>query len=74
MSSKESLATTTDKIFKEEMNEMVKKTNVVKKAITTPFSKNNINTVNKTEKLQASKRKKINPSAINQTKVNNWIN
>ena len=56
------------------MNEMVKKTNVVKKAITTPFSKNNINTVNKTEKLQASKRKKINPSAINQTKVNNWIN
>ena len=50
------------------------KLNVVKEAITTPAEKKNIETVNKAEKPQAPKRKKIDPSAINMTKVNHWIN
>ena len=53
---------------------MVTKHNVVKEAIIPTIEKNNIDTVNKTQKPQASKTKKINPAAINQTKVNNWIN
>ena len=50
------------------------KHNEVKGAITPTIAKNNIDTVNKTEKSQASKRKQINPSAINLTRVNYWIN
>ena len=46
------------------------KNNAVKEAINPPISKNNIDTVNKTEKSQASK-KWIHPAAINLTKVNN---
>ena len=74
MSSKKSLVTTIDKIVKEGINDMGTKLNVVKEAITPPISKNNIDTVNIIEKPQASKIKKINPSEINQTKVNHWIN
>ena len=47
---------------------------MVKEDITPPIAKNNIDTVKKTDKSLASKRKKINPSAINMTKVNHWIN
>ena len=58
MSSKKSLVTTIDKIVKEGINDMGTKLNVVKEAITPPISKNNIDTVNKKEKPQASKREK----------------
>ena len=50
------------------------KPNVMKEAITPSIAKKNIDTVKKTDEPQASKRRKINSSAINQTKVNNWIN
>ena len=50
------------------------KPNVVKEAINPPIEKINIDTFNKTDKPQAFKRKKINPSSIYQTKVNYWIN
>ena len=52
----------------------MKKTVVVREAITLPVVKNKIYTVNKTEKPQASKRKNIKLSVINQTKVDQWIN
>ena len=71
MSSKKLLVTTKDKIVKEGINYMGTKNNAVKEFITHPIAKKNIDTVNKKEKPQASKRKKINPSAINHTKVNN---
>ena len=74
MSYKKSLVTTTDKNSKEGINDTGTKHNVVKDPITPPIAKNNIDTVKKTDKSRASKRKKINPSAINLTKVNNWIN
>ena len=51
-----------------------KKNHVVKEAITPPIVKKKIDTINKTGKPQASKRKKINPSEINKSKVNHWIN
>ena len=73
MSSKNSLVNTTEKIYKEGNTEMGTKPNVVKEAITPPIVKNNIDTVNKTEKSQALK-KQINPAAINLTNVNHWIN
>ena len=47
---------------------------MVKEDITPPIAKKNIDTVNKTEKPQVFKSKKINPSAINQTKLNRWMN
>ena len=53
---------------------METKPNLAEEAITHPISKNNIDTVNKTDKPQASKRKNINPLAKNKTKSNNWIN
>ena len=55
MSSKKPLVTTTDKIFKEGINDMVTKPNVVKESITPPIAKNNIEKFNKTNKPQASK-------------------
>ena len=66
MSSKKSLVTTTDKIVKEGINDMEKKPNVVKEDITHPIAKNNIDTVSKTEKPQASKIK-IYKSIINKS-------
>ena len=48
--------------------------NRVNKAITPFIAKKDTDTVNKTEKSQASKRKKIYPAAINLKKVNHWIN
>ena len=74
MSSKKSLVTTTDKIFREGINDMGTEPNVVKEFITPPIAEKNIDTVNKTEKPQASKGKKINPSAVNLTKVNHSLN
>ena len=47
------MATTTDKNVKEGINYMVKKHNVVGKDITPIIAKDNIDRVNKTEKLQA---------------------
>ena len=44
------LVTTTDTVVKEVNIDMGTKPNVVKEAITTPISKNKIDTVNKTEK------------------------
>ena len=58
MSSKYLLVTTREKIVKEGMNETGTKTNVVKESITPPIYKKNIDTVNKTDKPQASKRKR----------------
>ena len=48
------------------------KPNVVKESITPPIQKK-IDTVNKTEKTQASNKKSIHPAAINLTNVNDWI-
>ena len=53
---------------------MITKPYVVKEVITTHTAKNKIVTVNKTDKSQASNKKKIHPSEINLTKANNWIN
>ena len=50
------------------------KPNMMKEAITPPIAKNKIDTVNKTDKPQPYKSKRINPSAMNQTKVDHWIN
>ena len=64
----------TEKIVKEGINDMETRPNVVDEAITHPISNNKIDTINKTDKTQCSKSKKINPSAMNQTKVYHWIN
>ena len=58
MSSKNSLVTTTDKHFKEGINDMETKPKVVKEVITPPIEKNDIDTFNKTEKPQEYKIKK----------------
>ena len=50
------LVTTTDMVVKEGNTGMGKKPNVVKETITPPIAKKNIDKVNKTEKLQASKK------------------
>ena len=49
MSSKKSLFTTKDRIFKGN-NDMRKKPNVVKESITPPIAKRKFDTVNKTER------------------------
>ena len=75
MSSKNPLVTTTDKNSKERINDMETKSNVVEEDITHPIATNKIDTSNEIDKPQASKIKKyINPSAMNQTKVDHWIN
>ena len=75
MSSKNSLVITTGEIFKKGINDMETKPNVAREAITPSIVKNNIDTVKKIEKPQPSKiNKKINPSAINQKKLNHLIN
>ena len=58
MSSKNTLVTTTDKILKEVINEMETNLNMVKESITPTIAKNNIDTVNKTDKPQAYKNEK----------------
>ena len=58
MNSKNPLVTATDKMVKEGINDTETKPNVVKKAITPPIAKNKIDTVNETDKPQASKSKK----------------
>ena len=50
------LVTTNGTAFKVGNNDMGKKPNVMKEAITTPISKKKISTVNKTEKSQASNK------------------
>ena len=57
MSSKNILVTTTDKIFNEGINNMRTKPNVAKQSITHTIATNKIETVNKTDKPQASKSK-----------------
>ena len=58
MSTKKTLVNTKGKKFKEGINGMVKKPNVVREAITYPIAKRNNDTVNKTEKSQAYKIEK----------------
>ena len=58
MSSTKPLVSTTDKMFKEGVNNMETKRNVVKIAITHHKGKDNIETVNKRDKPQESKTKK----------------
>ena len=72
MYNRKALVTTTDKIVKEGINNMGTKPNVLKKSITLPTAKNNIDTVNMTEKSQASNKKLIHPAEINLTTVNHW--
>ena len=74
MSSKKALVTTTEKMVKEGIHDMETKPNMVKEATTPPIAQNKIGTVNETDKPQAYKRKKIHPSAINQKKIDHWIN
>ena len=66
MSSEKSLITTIEKKFKEGINYMGAKPNVVKEAITPPITKNNIDTVNKTDKSEAF-NKKVYTSSINKS-------
>ena len=65
MSSIKPLIATTGKISKEGINDMEAKPNVVEKDITHYIAKNKIDTVNKTDKPQASKSKK-DKSIINE--------
>ena len=58
MSSKNLLVTTTDKNFNEGINNMGTKPNVAKQSITHTIATNKIETVNKTDKPQASKSKR----------------
>ena len=67
MSSKKALVTTNDKSPKEGSNEMVTEANVVKEAITPTIAKKKIDTVNKTDKSKASKRKKDKSSSSNKS-------
>ena len=60
------LVTTTDTVFKEENTEMGTKPNVVREAITSPIAKKKIDTVNKTEKSQAS-NKTVDTSSSNKS-------
>ena len=57
MSSKNPLVATTEKIVKEGINDTETKPNVVDEAINHPIAKNKIDTVNETDKPQASKTK-----------------
>ena len=61
-------------MFKEGVNEMETKPNLVKEAITHTIEKNKIDTFNITDKPQESKSKKISSSAINQTRLDHCIN
>ena len=58
MSSKSLLFSTTEKIVKEEINDMETKPNVAKEPITDNISENKIETVNKRDKPKSSKSKK----------------
>ena len=58
MSSKNPLVVTTEKIAKESISDMETKPNVVNKAITNPIAKNKIDSINETDKLQASQSEK----------------
>ena len=61
-----SLVTTTDTAVKEGNTDMGTKPNLVKEAITPPIAKNNIDTVNKTDKSQAS-NKTVDTSSRNKS-------
>ena len=80
MSSKNILVTTTEKMVKEGINDMETKPNVVKEAITHPIEKIELTQSRKKKNHKHLKAKKLNPSAINLTKVDhrinqrNWIN
>ena len=73
MSSKNVLVTSTEKRVKEGIH-YIKITNVMKGAITNTIATNKFDTVNKTEKVQETKVKKISKSEMNQTKLDYWIN
>ena len=74
MSSKNLLVTTTDKMAKEGINDREAKPNVVKEDITHTIAKTILAQSTKQRNHKHLKLKKINPSAINQTKVDHWIN
>ena len=59
MFTKKSLVTTTGQIVKEGITDMGTKPNLAKESITPPIAKNNIHTVNKTDKSQAYKKRYI---------------
>ena len=67
MSSKNALVTTTEKKFKEGINDMVTKPNMAKEAITLPIEKI---VLTQSKKKKPSIKKKIHPAAINLTKIN----
>ena len=58
MSSKKSLVTTTDDIVKEEINDMIKNLMWRRKPSLLPLQQKKIDTINRTEKPQTSKRKR----------------
>ena len=68
------MVTTIETVFKEGNNYTKEKPNVMKESITPTIEKKKIDTVNKTEKSQASNKNYIYPEAINTTKVNHWMN
>ena len=74
MSSNNPLVTTTDEMVKEKINDMKTEPNVVERAITHPTAKKKLTPSTKQKNHKHLKVKKINTSAINQTKVDNWIN
>ena len=74
MSSKNPLVATTGKKLKEGINDMEKNPYVVKEAITPPIEKIILTQSKKQINHKYLKEKKLNPSEINQTKVNHLIN
>ena len=74
MSSKNPLVATIDKMVKEGINYMETEPNVVEKAITHHTKKIKLTPKTKQTNHKHLKVKKINLSAMNQTKVYHWIN
>ena len=74
MSSKTPLVATTENSVKEGNIDMETKPNVVDEAITHPIAKSKLTPKTKQNNHKHIKVKKINPSAINQTKLYHWMN
>ena len=74
MSSKKLLVPNTDNMAKEGINNMETKPNVVEKVINNRRKKIKLTPCIKQTNHKHLKVKKINLSAINQTRVYNWIN
>ena len=68
------MVVTTDEMVKEWINDMETKNNVVEEAIPHPIAKIKFTPSMKQTNHKHLKVKNINPLAINQTRVDHWIN